>query len=138
MAISSRGFGVEVSNALQAREQFLRDQGLAQKVSGRIQLQQNLLETLRRREIETIGAQLSKEHGLTHRPVTPGLRVAGVYRQKLHLSSGRFAMIENGLGFQLVPWSASLDKKLGQEVSGIARGSSGMDWSLGRSRGLEL
>jgi type IV secretory pathway VirD2 relaxase len=138
MAISSRGFGVEVSNALQAREQFLRDQGLAQKVSGRIQLQQNLLETLRRREIETVGAQLSKEHGLTHRPVTPGIRVAGVYRQRLHLSSGRFAMIENGLGFQLVPWSASLDKKLGQEVSGIARGSSGMDWSLGRSRGLEI
>jgi hypothetical protein len=47
-------------------------------------------------------------------------------------------MIENGLGFQLVPWSASLDKKLGQEVSGIARGSSDMDWSLGRSRGLEI
>jgi len=138
MAISSRGFGAEVSNALQAREQFLRDQGLAHKVSGRIQLQQNLLETLRRREIEIIGTQLSKEHGLTHRPVTPGIRVAGVYRQRLLLSSGRFAMIENGLGFQLVPWSASLDKKLGQEVSGIARGSSGMDWSLGRSRGLEI
>jgi hypothetical protein len=54
------------------------------------------------------------------------------------LASGRFAMIDNGLGFQLVPWSPSLERNLGKHVSGIARGDSGVDWSFGRQRGLGL
>ncbi|TCT32676.1 NADP-dependent oxidoreductase [Martelella mediterranea] len=33
---------------------------------------------------------------------------------------GRFAMIDDGLGFQLVPWSQGLVEKLGQHVSGAA------------------
>ena len=46
-------------------------------------------------------------------------------------------MVDNGLGFQLVPWSPSMEKHLGQQVSGIAR-SGGVDWSFGRKRGLGL
>lgn len=60
------------------------------------------------------------------------------YRQRFALASGRFAMIDDGLGFQLVPWSPSLEKKLGQHVSGVARGDGGIDWSFGRKRGLGL
>ena len=54
------------------------------------------------------------------------------------LASGLFTMIDNGLGFQLVPWSPSLERNLGKHVSGIARGDSGVDWSFGRQRGLGL
>ncbi|TJW00008.1 MAG: DUF3363 domain-containing protein, partial [Mesorhizobium sp.] len=64
--------------------------------------------------------------------------VAGIYRQRLALSSGRFAMIDDGLGFQLVPWSPSLEKHLGRHVSGVSRGDGGVDWSFGRKRGLGL
>ena len=32
----------------------------------------------------------------------------GVYRQRVSLASGRFAMIDDGLGFQLVPWRPAL------------------------------
>jgi hypothetical protein len=46
-------------------------------------------------------------------------------------------MIDNGLGFQLVPWIPSLERELGRQVSGIA-GSGGVDWSFGRRRGLSL
>jgi NAD(P)-dependent dehydrogenase (short-subunit alcohol dehydrogenase family) len=42
--------------------------------------------------------------------------------------SGRFAMIDDGLGVQLVPWTAALEGKLGQHVSGVARGDGGVDW----------
>ena len=62
--------------------------------------------------------------------------VAGSYRQRFTLSSGRFAMIDDDLGFQLVPWTPSLEKHLGRHVSGIARGDGGVDWSFGRKRGL--
>ena len=30
----------------------------------------------------------------------------GIYRQRVTLASGRFAMIDDGLGFQLVPLAA--------------------------------
>jgi hypothetical protein len=33
----------------------------------------------------------------------PGEMVAGTYRQRITLTSSRFAMIDNGLGFALVP-----------------------------------
>ena len=44
-------------------------------------------------------------------------------------------MIDNGLGFQLVPWLPSLERELGRQVSGIA-GSGGVDWNFGRKREL--
>ena len=44
-------------------------------------------------------------------------------------------MIDDGLGFQLVPWTQSLEKKLGQYVSGVARDDGGIEWGFGRQRG---
>ena len=74
---------------------------------------------------------------------TTGEHIAGTYRQRLTLDSGRFAMIESiaangGLGFQLVPWSPSLEKQLGRHVTGIAKDGGGIEWGLGRKRGLGL
>ena len=67
-----------------------------------------------------------------------GEYVTGLYRQRIMLASGRFAMIDEGLGFQLVPWSPSLERNLGKHVSGVARADGGIDWSFGRQRGLGL
>ena len=47
-------------------------------------------------------------------------------------------MIDDGLGFQLVPWTPSLEKQLGRHVSGVTRGDGGIDWGFGRNRGLGL
>jgi hypothetical protein len=47
-------------------------------------------------------------------------------------------MLEGGLGFQLVPWTPSLDRYLGREVAGIVRQGGGIEWTLGRQRGLEV
>ncbi|WP_205571126.1 DUF3363 domain-containing protein [Streptomyces sporangiiformans] len=63
-------------------------------------------------------------------------KLTGAYRQRFILTSGRFAMIDDGLGFQLVPWTAALEGKLGQHVSGVARGDGGVDWGFSRKRGL--
>lgn len=54
------------------------------------------------------------------------------------LSSGRYAMIDNGLGFQLVLWSREIEKRLGQRIAGIAKSGGGIEWSLGRKRDLGL
>jgi len=59
-------------------------------------------------------------------------RLAGV----ASLVSGRFAMIDNGLGFQLVPWLPLPEKHIGRHVSGLQRDDGGIEWTLGRNRGL--
>ncbi|MFA7587546.1 MAG: DUF3363 domain-containing protein, partial [Novosphingobium sp.] len=48
------------------------------------------------------------------------------------------AMIDNGLGFQLVPWRPALEQHLGRHVSGTMAAGGGVDWSFGRQRGLGL
>ncbi|WP_164163060.1 DUF3363 domain-containing protein, partial [Stenotrophomonas maltophilia] len=63
---------------------------------------------------------------------------SGTYRQRLTLASGRFAMIDDGLGFQLVPWRPALDQHLGRQVSGVMLAGGRVDWSFGRKRGLAL
>jgi len=55
----------------------------------------------------------------------------GKYRRHFTLASGRFAMIDNGLGFRRVPWAPFLEKQLGHHVSGLARDGGGVDWVLG-------
>jgi len=138
MPLSRGGFGREVSEAMKERAEHLADKGLARRQGQRIILQRDLLNTLRRRELDEAGAKLADETALPYRKSATGEYVAGAYRQRLTLSSGRFAMIENGVGFQLVPWSPSIENKLGQQVSGVMRGSGGIDWSFGRNRGLSL
>ena len=50
---------------------------------------------------------------------------------------GRFAMIDEGLGFCLVPWTPTLERQVGRQVTGVAT-ALGVDWSVGRKRGMEL
>lgn len=138
MPLSTGGFGGEVSEAMTERAEHHADEGLARRQGQRIILQRNLLNTLRRRELDVVAGKLTDETGLPYMKSAIGEHVAGTYSQRLTLSTGRFAMIDNGLGFHLVPWSPSLEKKLGQEVSGLVRGSGGVDWSFSKKRGVNL
>lgn len=135
--LASAGFGAEVRAALDRRIDALAEQGLARRDGGKVMLGRNLITTLRNREIDTVGRRLASETGLAHLPAEAGESISGVYRRRLSLASGRFAMIDNGLGFQLVPWIPSLERELGRQVNGIA-GPGGVDWSFGRKRDLSL
>lgn len=132
------GFGAEVRDAMEARAEHLAAEGLARRQGQRIVFARNLLDTLRRRELDAAAAKLSAEIGLPHTPSRTGDYVMGTVRQRLTLASGRYAMIDNALGFQLVPWSPSLDRQMGKHISGVMRGNGGVDWSFGRGRGLGL
>ena len=138
MALSMGGFGGEVRDAMTARAEHLADEGLARREGQRIVLQRNLLATLRRRELDSTGERLATGTGLPYAKAETGEHVTGIYRRRITLSSGRFAMIEDGLSFQLVPWSPQLERKLGQHVSGTARDGGGIEWGFGRKRGLGL
>jgi type IV secretory pathway VirD2 relaxase len=135
--LSRAGFGGEVRAALDRRIDSLVEQGLASRNGDKVTIGRNLIATLRGRELDSVGRRLASETGLTHLRAEPGETIAGIYSRRLSLSSGRFAMIDNGLGFQLVPWLPSLERELGRQVSGIA-GPGGVDWNFGRKRELSL
>ncbi|WP_256754845.1 VirD2 family relaxase/mobilization nuclease [Mesorhizobium sp. Mes31] len=138
IALSEGGFGAEVRQAMQRRADHLVEQGLGERHGQRTTFTRSLIDTLRRRELEALGEKLSAETGRPLNRVHSGEYVTGSYRQRFTLASGRFAMIDDGLGFQLVPWTPSLEKHLGRHVSGVARNDDGIDWSFGRKRGLSL
>jgi hypothetical protein len=46
-------------------------------------------------------------------------------------------MIDDGLGFSLVPWCPVIEKEIGREVMGVARGTD-VSWQFGRRLGLEI
>jgi type IV secretory pathway VirD2 relaxase len=136
--VTGGGFGAEVQDAMDRRVEHLASEGLARRQGQRVIFSRDLLETLRRRELDNAAGKIATETRLVYRPSPEGEHVAGIYRQRLILSSGRFAMIDDGLGFQLVPWRPALDQQLGRQVSGVMLPSGGVDWSFGRKRGLGL
>lgn len=136
--IADGGFGAEVRRAMDARTDHLVREGLARRFGERTVFERGMLDTLRKRELDFVGNKIAGETGLAYRPTQAGEKVAGVVRQRLALSSGRFAMIDDGLGFRLVPWATTLEQQLGRQVSGVMRAGGGIDWTLGRKRGLSL
>jgi len=129
------GFAATVHDAIMAREEFLIEQGLAKRQDGRVVLARNLLRTLRDRELEKAAQAIARETELTHRPVADGTSASGVYRRSVMLASGCFAMLDDGLGFSLVPWRPVIERRLGQTLSAVVRGEQ-VVWQLGRQRGL--
>ena len=136
--LASSGFGAETRSALERRQAELGAMGLASVQGGRRHLSRELIATLKERELARVCASLQAQTGLTRMESSQGDRVSGVYRRRLDLVSGRFAMIEDGLGFQLVPWTRSLEARLGREVSGTINPGGGVDWTLGRKLGIGL
>lgn len=136
--LAHTGFGAEVRGALQARAEHLAGEGLARRAGAGWAFAKDLLQTLRTRELAAVATRLSAESGLAWKPTAEGDAIAGQYRQRLALASGRFAMIDDGLGFQLVPWSRQLERHLGKSVTGALTPGSRVDWALGRSRGPSL
>jgi hypothetical protein len=59
-------------------------------------------------------SRMARERGLTFVSTSADEYVSGRLAGVASLVSGRFAMIENGLGFQLVPWQPLLEKRIGR------------------------
>ncbi|MFZ0694020.1 MAG: DUF3363 domain-containing protein, partial [Alphaproteobacteria bacterium] len=132
--VRDAGFGREVRESLAQRRQWLIEQELARQEEDQTIYRANMLALLRRREVARVGAQLSGELGLRYAEMEQGERIEGIYRRRLDLASGRFAVIEKSREFTLVPWRPVLERNLGKQVSGIARGNT-ISWTLGRQRG---
>ena len=136
--IRDSGFGREVNKAISRRARRLVEMGLATAKDGNVRVPVDTVASLERREVERVGHQMARERGLTYMPANAGEYVSGRLAGVASLVSGRFAMIENGLGFQLVPWQPLLEKHIGRHITSLQREDGGIEWTLGRNRGLSL
>jgi hypothetical protein len=85
--------------------------GLATTKDGNIHIPVRTVATLERQEVDSVGHHMARERGLTYMPANAGEYVSGRLAGIASLVSGRFAMIENGLGFQLVPWQPNYGRR---------------------------
>jgi type IV secretory pathway VirD2 relaxase len=139
IALAGEGFGQEVKAALEKRKQALVNMGHVKDLGeGQLRAPRDLIQRLDAIDIERAGKVLAAERGLQWQPVVAGSHVTGQLVGSTQLSSGRFAMIDDGLGFSLVPWRSALEQHIGRHISGIAMPDGGVDWSFARKLGLGL
>lgn len=121
--LAQTGFGREVATSLDRRRQSLVDMGYAtRQPEGGVRAPRDLLQRLEQGDVARVGRRMAAERGLSFIGAKPGEYVTGRrLAGAANLASGRFAMIDDGTGFQLVPWQPVLDKRIGQHITGIAR-----------------
>jgi hypothetical protein len=132
------GFGIEVREALDRRaDELVRQRHASRTIDGAWRPRTNLIATLQQQEVERAGRELAAQRGLAFAPVEEGQTVRGKLVGSTQLASGRFAMIDNGLGFSLVPWWPVLENKIGLEVMGMMRGED-ISWQFSPARTLGI
>ncbi|HTE84814.1 MAG TPA: DUF3363 domain-containing protein, partial [Dehalococcoidia bacterium] len=137
--LANTGFGREVTEAMERRRQSLVSMGHAARLEdGRIRLSKDLINNLEHAEMNRVGKAMAAERGLKFTTAKTGEYVSGTLVGSTQLASGRFAMINDGIGLQLVPWQPVLDKRIDQHITGIVRGAGGIEWSFGRKRELGI
>jgi Protein of unknown function (DUF3363) len=120
------GFGIEVREALDRRVGERVRQGRASRtIDGKWRPRTNLIATLQQQEVKRAGRELAAQRGLAFAPVQEGQTVSGKLLGSTQLASGRFAMIDNGLDFSLVPWRPALENKINHQVTGLTFRRSG-------------
>jgi hypothetical protein len=108
--VGATGFGREVAGALERRAEQLAEMGHAKRQpDGIFLLPRNLVAALEPREVERVGQEMAKVRCRTFLPAKAGELVSGTVAGSANLPSGRYAMIDDGLGFSLVPWQQVLE-----------------------------
>jgi len=133
-AVREAGFGSVLRQALDTRRSWLVERGLASFEADGFRPGAAMVETLRRRELLRVAAQLETELGKPFLEMPAGSHVEGKVARRIDMVSGRFALIETSRSFTLVPWQPVLEARIGRDASGIMR-EAGISWRFGRARG---
>lgn len=84
-------------------------------------------------ELAKVAQDIAAETGLEPRPVSDGRRVAGIYRRSVVLASGRYAMLDDEMGFSPVPWKPVIELRMGQQLAATVRDNR-VSWEIGVRR----
>lgn len=127
------GWGLDVNEAMKTRRAFLRSLGIDADATKPLSQAQRA--ALVRMDLQQASEDLSGQLGKPYMPMPQRGALEGTYRLSTERPSGRFAVIERGKDFTIVPWRPVMDRNLGMQIRGqVTR--SGMSWTLSRAPGL--
>lgn len=109
-----KGFGAEANRALRLRQNWLVQQQLMTDKSGQLVAQRQMLKELTRRDIAKAGSNLANRSDLSHVSASelgsPNTKIV----RSIRMASGRFAMMQKGKEFALVPWKQAIQMRKGK------------------------
>jgi len=79
---------------------------------------------------------IAKETGLTYRAIQPGDRIEGTFKRVHQTEHAKFAIIDRGREFSVVPWKSSLEKLRDRPIEITMSRTRDIAWTIGRTRGL--
>lgn len=125
------GVGGQVRDALERRVQMLEAEGFARRQGQRVVLARDLITSLEQREWTAAVNRIGQELNRPYRKLPKGETARGIYRTSIQLSVGRFAVLDDGMGFSLLPWRPPIRAKLGATGSSTSprEGNSKGAWS---------
>jgi len=128
------GYGADLHKAVAKRQSWLVDQGLATRNDNKtISYHKGYVQMLIDREVGQAGATISEKTGKTYRALESGMKVEGMYTDKIELMSGPHAVVQTQRAFYLVPWRSVMEQERGRRLEGRVRGRS-LSWDIGRRR----
>lgn len=138
--LAPSGFGREVGRALDKRAFKLVEMGMATRdaTSGVITLPRGMRRMLERQEVARVGREMAKARGRVFKPTRIGDEARGKLIGSANLASGRYAMLDDGFRFHLVPWESSLERRIGHTISAHMRTTGRIEWYFGRQRGIGI
>jgi len=129
------GFANDVAEASIDRRRFLVEQGVLASKTDKLTVEQK--SELRRRDLAIAADDLSSELAKSYTEAPINGEIAGKYIRSINRPSGKFAVVERGKDFTLVPWRDVLERNHGKSIMGIVREGQ-ITWRLSKNRSLGI
>lgn len=133
--LSEAGLGGEVRSAIAKRMTIHKDRGLVSDPGSKA-LTRAQLRTLQELSLKHAASEVEKQTGLSHRPLKAGREIEGKFKQVYQTPNAKFAIIERGHEFSLVPWKPNLERMRNRQIQLSMSPGGGITWTRGRSLGL--
>jgi hypothetical protein len=107
----------EVEAALAKRASYLKDQGYAKEIEGRLHISSASKPTLQSKELKAVAAKLEVKFGRHYKSLDDVKSFNAIYRGRVKLHSGRYAVMTHGRNISMVPLQGAIRVQVGQEVN---------------------
>ena len=133
--LGSAGLGGDVRSAMADRMKRHFRRGIVNDRDAK-ELNDNHLKLLQKEGMLHASLDIAKATGLTYRAIEPGDRIEGTFKRVHQTEHTKFAVIDRGREFSLVPWKRDLEKLRDHRIEITMSRSRDIAWTLGRTRGL--
>lgn len=135
--LSEAGLGGEVRAAMARRMAILYERGLVQDKSA-TSLTRDQIKQLQQKGLAHAAREVERQTGLAYAPLKAGASLQGTFEQTYTTPNAKYAIIEHGHQFALVPWSRELERQRHKQIQIAMSPRMELSWTLGRSRGLGI